>query len=141
MHFQAGKLAGLHAVPCSFIDLNLPSPSPPDERLSAHTSCLGGRCFKESSKKYIYIFWGFPAGHFLNNSFTSARRKKDSLFPFLQGHMCSSLQLFFLSPPTSDASLFFSYVNLGKRRGLEILPLPLLGSLSTLASTRDNVIS
>ena len=91
--------------------------------------------------KYIYIFWGFPAGHFLNNSFTSARRKKDSLFPFLQGHMCSSLQLFFLSPPTSDASLFFSYVNLGKRRGLEILPLPLLGSLSTLASTRDNVIS
>lgn len=143
VHFQVGeRLVGLHAVPCSLIGLNLPFPSPPDEHLSAHTSCLGGRRFKESSKKYIYFCWGFPADHFLNNSFTSARRKKDSLVPFLHGHVCRSLQLSFsLSAPTSDTSLFFSYVNLGKRRWLEILPLPLTGSLSTLAPTRDNVFS
>lgn len=135
----AERLVGLHAVPCSLIDLNLPSPSLPDVRLSAHTSYLGGSCFKESSKKYIYICWGFPTGHFLNSSFTSVRREKDSLVSFLHRHVCGSLQLSFCCYPHFYCLPFLSYVNLGKRRTgrrrrkLEILPLPLTGSLSTLA--------
>lgn len=148
MHFQAGeRLVGPHAVPCSPIDLNLPSPSLPDERLSAHTSCLGGSCFKGSSKKYIYICWGFPTGHFLSSSFTSVRstkkKKKTHLFHFRTGVCVVLFSSLFLVTPISAASPFFSYVNSGKRRtgGLEILPLPLKGSLPTLASTTENVFS
>lgn len=92
---------GLHAVLCSLVDMNLPCPSLPDVFLSAHTSCLGGSCFKECSKKYIYICWGFPTGHFLNSSFTSVKREKNTYLL----HFCTCVCLLlirspsFLSPP------------------------------------------
>lgn len=102
MHFQAGERpVGLHAVLCFLVDMNLLHPSLPDVFLSAYTSCLSGSCFKEHAKKYIYICWGLPTGHFLNSSYTSVERKQN---PYLLHfcmcmHLSRQLSLFFLSPP------------------------------------------
>lgn len=131
-----GGVCGLHAVLCFLVDTDLP-----DVLLSAHTSCLGGSCFKESSKKYIYICWGFPTGHFLNSSYTSVKRKiLTCSVSALHIYFSRQLSPFLLSPPL--LSLIFPSLNLGKsRREMGILPLPLIGPLLTLAPVTDNIFS
>lgn len=112
---------------CFLVNIHLPG-----VLLLANTSCLDGSCFKETSKKYVSICWGFPPGYFLNSS--SVKRKNTYLLRFC---MCTLTFLFSSHPvcchPTSFTFLSFSF-DFGKRtREMGILPLPLIGPLLTVA--------
>lgn len=71
---------GLRSVLCSVADIKLPGSFHCQiySFLSAHTSCLGGSCFKESSKEYIYSCRkSFPTGSFLNSSLASVKKRQE----------------------------------------------------------------
>lgn len=98
---EGERHGGLCCMLYSVADIKLPSSFHCQiySFLSAHTSCLGGSCFKESSKEHIYSCCrSFPTVSFLNSSLASVKRRQELSPLFLQvcEHMNAHAALYLL---------------------------------------------